>query len=43
MISAGIKVNPLSVNPTKWSTHSNNSSATADEIFECVTIFGIGA
>ena len=29
-------VNPLSANPTKCQTHLNNSSATADELFECV-------
>ena len=31
-----VNLNPLSANPTKWSTHSNNSSAKADELFECV-------
>ena len=28
--------NPLRDNPTKCSTHSNNSPATADKLFECV-------
>ena len=36
--------NPLSANPTKWSTPCNNSSVDADELFECVSSFcGIGA
>ena len=29
--------NPLSTNPIKRQTHSNNSSAVVDEFFECVT------
>ena len=29
-------VNPLKANPTNRQTHSNNSSATANELFECV-------
>ena len=29
-------LNPLSANPTNGQTHSDNSSATADELFECV-------
>ena len=28
--------NPLSSNPTKWSTPCNNSSVDADELFDCV-------
>ena len=36
--------NPLNANPTKCQTHSNNPSAFADELFECVWPFcGIGA
>ena len=31
-------IKPLSANPTKWSTHSNNLSAAADELFECVCV-----
>ena len=31
--------NPLSANPTKGQTHSNNLSTTADELFECVWPF----
>ena len=31
-----VSINPLSANPTKCSTHSNNSSAFADELFQCV-------
>ena len=31
-----VNLNPVSANPTKWSTHSSNSSAKADELFECV-------
>ena len=31
-------VNPLSANPTKWSNTQNNSSAVADELFECLLI-----
>ena len=30
------KINPLSANPTKGQTHSNNSSTKADKLFECV-------
>ena len=38
-----LSVNPLSANPTKWS-HSNNSPATANELFGCVWPFcGVGA
>ena len=29
-------LNPLHANPTNLRTHSNNSSATADELFECI-------
>ena len=29
-------VNPLSVNPKKGQTHSNNSPADADVLFECI-------
>ena len=29
-------LNPLSANPKKWSNKLNNSSVTADELFECV-------
>ena len=29
-------LNPLYANPTNLRTHSNNSSATADELFECI-------
>ena len=29
-----VNINPLSVNPTTGQTHSNNSSAIADELFE---------
>ena len=36
--------NPLSANPTKWSTHSNNLLPTAGELFECVwPLYGVGA
>ena len=31
-----VRVNPLSANPTKWSNTLNNSSAVADELFECI-------
>ena len=42
-ISVQIPVNPLNANPAKWA-HSDNSSATADEFFECVWPFsGVGA
>ena len=34
-----IDLNPLSANPTKWSNTLNNSSAVADELFECVWPF----
>ena len=37
-------VNPLSANLTKWPSKINNSSAIADESFECVwPFFGAGA
>ena len=37
-------INNLSVNFTKWSNTSNNLSATADKLFECVWPFcGVGA
>ena len=36
-------INPLSANFTNGQTHSNNSSAVADKLFECVRLFcGIG-
>ena len=31
--------NPLSANPTNWLNTLNNLSATADELFECVSPF----
>ena len=34
-----LNLNPLSINPTKWSNTLNNSSAAADELFECVWTF----
>ena len=34
-----VPVNPLRANPTNGQTHSNNSPAIADELFECSTIF----
>ena len=33
------KFNPLSTNPQNGQTHSNNSSAFAVELFECVSGF----
>ena len=30
------RVNPLSANPIRRQTHSNNSLAVADELFECL-------
>ena len=39
-----LRLNPLIANPTKWSTHTNNSSATADELVQYVRPFcGVGA
>ena len=35
-------IKPLSANPTKWSTHSNNLSAAADELFVCVCDHFVG-
>ena len=32
-------VNPLATTPQNSQTHSNNSSATADKLFECVWPF----
>ena len=29
-------LNPLSASPTKWSNTVNNTSATVNELFECV-------
>ena len=38
------KLNPFSSNPTNGHTHSNNSLAFPDELFECVWPFlGVGA
>ena len=38
-----ILLNPLTANPQNGQTHSNNSTATADELFECVKPFsGVG-
>ena len=38
-----ILVNPLSVNPTKWSNTLKLSRQIADELFECVwPFFGVG-
>ena len=40
----GKELNPLIANPINWSTHSNISSAFADELFECVWPFwGVSA
>ena len=36
-------VNSLNMNPTNGQTDSNNMSATADELFECVwPFYGVG-
>ena len=37
-------INPLSANPKNGQTHSNNSPAFADKLFECAWPFcGVGA
>ena len=43
LITLKFKLNPLSANSQNAQTHSNNSLAVADKLFECVWLFCVFA